>query len=165
MPSVRLLVAGAVVPLIMMLCAQSAHAAPIHDPFETAVVERINTLRAQNGVAPLHADRRLARSAGRHSRDQLRHDALSHNAGNGTPFSVRMARLARNRLVGENVAFLPDGMSDRAARVVQMWMDSPGHRAQLLRPRYARVGIGRWYGSLGPRRPGLVITANFASRR
>jgi uncharacterized protein YkwD len=163
-PALRPLLAVLILPvLVLLVAAPSASAAPIHDPFEREVVAKINGLRAEQGLRALRSSRKLARVASRHSRDQLRHDRLSHDSGSGTPFRVRMARLARKALVGETVAWLPDGMNDRADRLVTMWMQSPSHRAQLMRPRFRKLGVGRWYGAMGIE-PGLVVTANFSSR-
>lgn len=164
MPSLRPLLAVLILPVLVLVAgAPSASAAPIHDEFERTVVQKINGLRAEQGLKPLRSSRKLARMASRHSRDQLRFDRLSHDSGNGTPFRVRMARVARKAIVGETVGWLPDGMNDRANRLVMMWMQSPGHRAQLLRPRFRKVGVGRWYGAMGFD-PGLAVTANFSSR-
>lgn len=164
MPVLRPLLAVLILPaLVLLAAAPSASAAPIHDAFEREVVSKINGLRAEQGLQPLRSSRKLARVASRHSRDQLRYDRLSHDSGSGTPFRVRMARLARKAIVGETVGWLPDGMSDRADRLVLMWMQSPSHRAQLMRPRFRKIGVGRWYGAMGLR-PGLAVTANFSSR-
>lgn len=160
----RPLLALLIVPvLVLLVSAPAASAAPIHDEFERSVLTKINGLRAEQGLRPLRSSRKLARLASKHSRDQLRHDRLSHDSGNGTPFKVRMARVARNAIVGETVGWLPDGMHDRADRVVMMWMQSPGHRAQLMRPRFKKIGVGRWYGAMGFD-PGIAVTANFSSR-
>lgn len=164
MPSLRPLLAVLILPALVLACAApSVSAAPIHDDFERAVVEKINGLRADQGLRPLRSSRRLARLASRHSRDQLRYDRLSHDSGSGTPFRVRMARIARRAIVGETVGWLPDGINDRADALVMMWMRSPGHRAQLLRPRFRKIGVGRWYGAMGLK-PGIAVTANFSSR-
>jgi uncharacterized protein YkwD len=163
-PSLRPLLAVLILPAVVLVCAApSASAAPVHDPFERQVVTKINGLRAEQGLQPLRSSRTLARAASRHSRDQLRYDRLSHDSGSGTPFRVRMARLARKAIVGETVGWLPDGMSDRADRLVMMWMRSPSHRAQLMRPRFRKIGVGRWYGAMGVT-PGIAVTANFSSR-
>lgn len=164
LPSLRPLLAMLIVPVLVLLAgAPAASAAPIHDAFEQEIVTKINALRADHGLQPLRSSRKLAKTASRHSRDQLIHDRLSHTSGNGTPFKVRAAKIARGALVGETVAWLPDGMSNRADRAVIMWMQSPSHRAQLMRPRFKKVGIGRWYGAMGFA-PGIALTANFSSK-
>lgn len=164
MPSLRPLLVLLIVPMLVLLAvAPAASAAPIHDEFERAIVSKINGLRDANGLKPLRSSRKLARAASRHSRDQLLHDRLSHDSGNGTPFKVRAAKIAKHALVGETVGWLPDGMNDRADAVVMMWMQSPGHRQQLMRPRFKKIGIGRWYGAMGLE-PGIAVTANFSSK-
>lgn len=164
MPSLRPLLVVLIVPVLALLVsAPAASAAPIHDEFERQIVTKINALRADHGLTPLRSSKKLARAASRHSRDQLRYDRLSHASGNGTPFKVRAAKIARNALVGETVAWLPDGMGDRADRAVLMWMQSPSHAAQLMRPRFKKIGIGRWYGAMGLE-AGIALTANFSSK-
>lgn len=164
MPSLRPLLAVLILPALLLLVgAPAASASSIHDEFEQAVVAKINALRTEQGLQPLRSSRKLARMASRHSRDQLKHDRLTHDGGNGTPFRVRVARLARKGIVGETVGWLPDGMNDRADALVMMWMQSPGHRAQLMRPRFRKVGVGRWHGAMGLA-PGLAVTADFSSR-
>ena len=163
MPSLRPLLVLLIVPVLLIAGTSVASASPIHDQFERSVLTKINGLREANGLKPLHSSRKLAHAASRHSRDQLRHDRLSHNSGNGTPFRVRAAKIAKHALVGETVGWLPDGMNDRADALVMMWMQSPGHRRQLMRPRFKKIGIGRWYGAMGLE-PGLAVTANFSSK-
>ncbi|MBJ7329528.1 MAG: CAP domain-containing protein [Solirubrobacteraceae bacterium] len=164
MPFFRtLLVAVFMLMLTALAGASAASAAPIHDDFERTVLAKINGLRANEGLTPLHSSRKLSRLASRHSRDQLRHDKLTHDGGDGTPFRVRVARVAKNALVGETVGWMPDGMNDRADAVVMMWMQSPGHRQQLMRPRFRHIGVGRWYGAMGLT-PGIAVTADFSSK-
>lgn len=163
MPSLRPLLAVLILPALLLLAGAPTASASIHDEFEQEVVTKINALRDEQGLQPLRSSRKLARMASRHSRDQLKHDKLTHDGGNGTPFSVRMASIAKRGIVGETVGWLPDGLNDRADALVMMWMQSPGHRAQLMRPRFRKIGVGRWYGAMGLS-PGLAVTADFASR-
>ena len=154
------------VPLVATSLAApaAAPAAPTHDPLERAVVRGINRERGKLGLRPLRASRPLARIASRHSADQLRHARLSHDAGDGTPFPVRLARVIRARRVGETVAWLAGASPGGPAGVVGLWLQSPPHRAQLLDPAFRRVGVGRRRGKLGAL-PGIVVTADFATRR
>ncbi len=140
-----------------------AVAAPAHDRLEAAVVREINVVRSREGLRSLRASGRLARVAARHSRDQLRRDAISHVSPGGASPALRVRRLTRAAGVGETIAFLPGGAA-HAAHVVRLWLSSPPHRAALLAPAYRRVGIGREVGLLG-RVAGSVVTANFATAR
>ncbi|MDX6661797.1 MAG: hypothetical protein QOJ55_2619 [Solirubrobacteraceae bacterium] len=118
----------------------------------------IDQARAFCGLPRLRFSRPLARVARGHSSDLLAHDTLSHNSTTGAPFSWRIHRVTRARAVGETIALFRGRPS--GATVVRAWLSSPSHRAELLSPAYARVGVGR------VRRHGLVlVTADFASGR
>ncbi len=132
-------------------------------PPEIAIVRAVNAQRVAHGVPALKAVRGLSRVAERHSRDQLRRDRLGHDSSDGTPFAGRIAQAGRYRTAGEVIAFTSRGSSSRARSVVRLWMRSPGHRAQLLDPRFRVVGVGRVRGRLGSR-GGAVVTADLAAR-
>lgn len=137
--------------------------APALAPPELAIVRAINVQRTAHGRPALRIDRRLARSAERHSRDQLRHDRLEHTSSDGTPFPRRIRRAGRFRTAGEVIAFAPRGSSSRARAIVRMWMGSPPHRVQMLSASYRIVGVGKVRGGLRSWR-GALITADFAAR-
>ena len=130
---------------------------------EQAIVQAVNVQRAAHGLAALRATLGLSRAAERHSRDQLRYDRFGHDSSDGTPFGRRIARVGRFRVSAEVVAFTPRGTGSGARSVVQMWLRSPGHRAQVLNPSYRVMGVGRARGWLQGQR-GAVITADLAAR-
>lgn len=132
---------------------ESAHAGPVHDALERAVVRRVNAERSRRAIKPLDQSPKLARSASRHSLRQLRSDRLWHR---------RMRTAFAARRAGETLAFVPRGTRDRARWIVRTWMRSPSHRAVLLSTGVSRVGVGRRYGALGTRR-GIVVTMNVVS--
>ena len=140
----------------------SASAATRLNGTERALVHEVNGVRAQYGLPQVRAARRLQRTADRHSGDMLRHDFFDHPSSDGTPMHVRVRRAVGNAAVGETLAIT--GPAAGAATVVQMWMNSPGHRAILLERGFRRIGIGRRSGSFGGHRESLW-TADFASRR
>jgi len=143
--------------LVLTLAVPAAQAGgPRLDAGERSVVRAINRARGHHGLKRLHAGRRLARAADFHTRSMLRGNYFAHGA-----FVQRVRRYVRYRAIGETLA-----MASRcsARRIVRMWLNSPGHRAVLLSPRFRRVGIGRRTGRLGARRA-CVVTADFASRR
>jgi uncharacterized protein YkwD len=90
----------------------------------------------------------------------LRHDRLSHDSGDGTPFSRRLGRLGFRR-AGETLAWLPGNTDCRPATVVRYWLESPPHASQLLARRYRRVGIGQLAGAMGTEH-GIAVTADLA---
>ncbi len=105
--------------------------------FEVTLLKAANKARAEQGFKPLEWDQALADLALAHATDMAKREAVDH-AG----FETRY-KLSGYRLCVENVAMTRGD----AARVVALWMDSPGHRANLLHPETNRVGMARvgWY--------------------
>jgi uncharacterized protein YkwD len=119
----------------------------------------INEARAAHGLAPLRFDARLQRAARAHSSDMVHRNYFAHG-----PFVSRLARFGvRGPRVGENLAWGVGAGAD-PRRIVQQWLASPRHRANLLRPGFRRVGLGLRAGSFAGHGNALVITADFAGR-
>jgi uncharacterized protein YkwD len=100
---------------------------------------RTNALRAQNGLAPLQFDTRLAAAAERHSQDMAGLGNIDHVGSDGSKPSQRirdtgyMAQVTGENIYG-GVATVDDAWN--------FWANDPLHRAVLLNPQYAEVGIG-----------------------
>ena len=120
----------------------------------------LNDARAEHGLGPLRAARKLGRAADAHTREMIERDYFDHASADGTPFDSRVRRYAPVSLVGEAIAGTPT-RADAAARVVQIWMDSPPHRALILDGEFTRVGVGRRWGTLAGTGQ-TVVTADFA---
>ena len=101
--------------------------------FEAEMLKAANKERASQGFKPLQWDEALAELARAHATDLAKRGAVDH-AG----FETRY-KLSGYRLCVENVA----QTQGDAAVVVDLWMNSPGHKANLLHPEVNRVGIGR----------------------
>jgi uncharacterized protein YkwD len=130
---------------------------------EQAVIRRVNDVRAQHGLAPVHFSRGLSRAADAHTRDMLQRAFFAHESSDGTSFDRRIHRYVDAPAVGETLAAV-EQRSGVAALVVQLWMESPPHREVLLAPGFRRIGVARRWGELdGTER--AVVTADFASRR
>jgi len=149
--------------LTMLLVLSFATAAPAAqaggpriDRGERGMIRSINHVRAAYGLRRLRAGRRLARAADAHTRTMLRANFFAHGS-----FAQRVRRYTHVRRVGETIA-MTSSCSGRT--VVQMWLNSPSHRAVLLSRGFRRVGIGRRVGRLGSMRA-CVVTADFGSRR
>ena len=125
---------------------------------ETALLERINSVRAEHQLSPLRIDRVLVRTARAHSGRMLRQGVFGHG-----DFAGRMRALrGRFPLLGENIAW-GSGSYASARSLVKAWMASPGHRANLLHPRFRRIGIGAPVGTFSGYRRAAVVTTDFAS--
>jgi uncharacterized protein YkwD len=126
---------------------------------EARLLTVMNKVRAAHRLRPLHPDGTLTRAARSHSLDMLHHDYFAHGA-----FGARMnAFHARGPLLGENLAW-GAGRLGSAAHVVQMWLASPEHRANLLRPGFTRVGLSAPVGTFAGRGDVRVVTADFGGR-
>jgi uncharacterized protein YkwD len=119
----------------------------------------MNQARAQHGVRPLRIDHRHEAAARAKSRSMVRTGTFFH--GN---FQRRLTSYrARGPYFGENLAW-GVGSRGEAASVVQMWLASPSHRANLLRRSFQRVGLGIYVGTFRGYGGTSVVTANFAGR-
>lgn len=126
---------------------------------ERSLVGAVNEVRRANGLRPLRVDGALLRVARSHSATMIRTDVFTHGA-----MAARLAGSgARGPMFGENLAW-GVGASASARYIVAQWLASPGHRANLLRPGWTRVGIGAARGTFAGRPGALVITADFAGR-
>jgi uncharacterized protein YkwD len=128
---------------------------------ERNVVRIVNHVRHQYGLGSLRGSTRLARAADSHSRNMVRRNFFDHTSPDGTSFDRRVRRYTSARSVGETLAAV-SRRSRAAALTVQLWMQSPPHRAVLLSRGFHRIGVGRKRGDLGSGAR-TVFTADFAS--
>ncbi|MCO5990396.1 CAP domain-containing protein [Actinoallomurus spadix] len=113
---------------------------------ESAVVRLTNVQRAAHGCTALRVDTRLRTAARLHSADMRDRNYFDHNSRDGrTPWD-RIKAAGYTTPGAENIA---KGYATPEA-VVQGWMNSPGHRANILNCSLKAVGIGVAYGSGGP---------------
>ncbi|MFC1997727.1 CAP domain-containing protein [Chloroflexota bacterium] len=111
---------------------------PILD-FEEQVVVLTNQERLSHGCGPVTMDSRLREAAEGHSKDMAVNDYFSHYAPDGTsPWERIRAQDYFYTLAGENIAV---GYSSPEL-VVAGWMDSPGHRENILNCGFIHIGVG-----------------------
>lgn len=110
------------------------------DDSEILAIEETNKRRAENKLPPLEVDLSLVLTARDHSKDMAEKNFFSHESPvEGKKTFVDRAKRFSGEANGENIF-----MGDASATVaVQAWMDSPGHRENILRPSFRRIGIGR----------------------
>jgi uncharacterized protein YkwD len=108
-------------------------------PEEQQLLNLVNEERAINGLMPLNADARLITAARNHSQDMADNVYFSHMSQDNRMFSQRIsdAGYSWNR-VAENIGY---GYTTPAA-IVNAWLNSPGHRANMLDPNYCDGGPG-----------------------
>lgn len=106
---------------------------------EKQAAELVNKLRAQNGLPALTIDSNLSAKARIKSNDMKTNNYFSHNSPTyGSPFQMMQSLGISYRSAGENIA---KGFTS-AERVVNAWMASPSHRANILSPNYTTIGVG-----------------------
>ncbi|MFF5447648.1 CAP domain-containing protein [Streptomyces sp. NPDC012888] len=103
------------------------------------VVALVNRERAKAGCRPVKVNAKLTKAAQSHSRDQARHHRMSHTGSDGSNPGQRITRAGYQwRTYGENVAY----GYNTPAKVMNAWMHSPGHRANILNCSFKEIGVG-----------------------
>lgn len=107
--------------------------------FEAEVVRLVNEIRVENGLKPLTANWELSRVARYKSQDMAENRYFSHTSPvYGSPFQMMRNFGLSFRSAGENIAY---GQRTPQA-VVNGWMNSSGHRANILSTSYTQIGVG-----------------------
>lgn len=106
---------------------------------EEKVVALTNAERAKNGLSALQIDRPLMAAAREKSQDMKNHNYFSHTSPTfGSPFDRLKALGIAYKSAGENIA-----KGQRTPEeVVQAWMNSEGHRANILNKDFTHIGVG-----------------------
>ena len=110
---------------------------------EKVVYDLINKQRAQNGLSPLKENSELQRVARIKAQDMVNNNYFSHTSPTyGSPFDMMKSFKISYNTAGENIA----GNSNNSSAVTA-WMNSPGHRANILNSSFNQTGIGVVTGS------------------
>jgi uncharacterized protein YkwD len=130
--------------LLLPTVTHAAHSRTSPSSDKRILLAIVNRDRASHGLLPLRLNSLLTHVALLHSKDMAAHDYFAHEGEDGsTPFS-RMDRAgARYRYAGENLG--TDTGSNQIAMLEAIetaMLQSPGHRANLLRATFTRVGVG-----------------------
>jgi uncharacterized protein YkwD len=131
----------------------------------------LNRERARYGLKALKLNKKLSVAARRHARDMARRNYFSHETLGGGSFVDRIRRTgylsgARSWMVGENLAWGSHGNS-RPSTIMRLWMNSPGHRANILNGGFREIGIGVVYDApvRGGGTPAGTYATDFGYRR
>jgi len=150
--------------------AGSASVVAVRD-LQTELLGAINDLRTAKGLTELKLNNGLAVAALGHSQSMAKFGYFAHEGHNGVPFWTRIRPRYRPLPgstwgVGENLAWASPALS--ATEAVQMWLDSPPHRKNLLRPSWREIGLGAVHALAAPGvyegRDVTIITADFGVR-
>jgi uncharacterized protein YkwD len=167
-PMPRIRIAAAVVAVAAVVAPASAQACANENanPNEITLQQAkratlclLNKERTSRGIRKLRDDRRLSLASQRHANDMSRRNYFAHGDFVGRIKAARYLKGARGYTLGENIAW---GSWDYAtpANIVDGWMHSPGHRANILNGRFHEIGLGIARGAPvgGQDRAGTYVT-------
>jgi uncharacterized protein YkwD len=111
----------------------------------------VNSERTRRGLRPLSYNTRLGQAAQNHASDMVRRHYFSHVTPGGSTLVDRIRRTgyfvgARWWTVGENIAWGSGGYATPSS-IVRAWMNSSGHRRNILSPGFRETGLGVALGS------------------
>ena len=140
----------------------SMASAPVEpNDIERRAFEQTNAVRIQHGLPPFEWDSDVCRVARIHSEKMSRQGFLAHVTpeGLGLRDRVRAAGIAKFIVLGENIAY-NQGYDDPGAFVVEQWMQSSKHRANILSSEFRAMAIGSFVAPDGS----IYLTQTFITR-
>ncbi|AXQ93474.1 CAP domain-containing protein [Cereibacter azotoformans] len=146
---------------LLLLIAAPLHAQPCAAPqgadqARSEVIRLVSAERRQKGLPPLDFSARLQRAAQVQACSNARRSVLSHELPNGAGLTERLRSEGyRYRTAAENIARGPSS----AQRVVELWMNSSGHRKNILMQGVREAGVGIAPGTDGRAQWSLVLGA------
>ncbi len=134
------LLAGCSNPAAPPVKAQKGNCGQLADEF-SELLQLTNAARIAEGVSPIGFDKSLGLSASDYAADLATQNFFSHTAPDGSSLGDRLDAVGYSfAAAGENLA----GGQPTVKSVFEGWMDSPGHRANILDPRFSEVGFGSY---------------------
>jgi uncharacterized protein YkwD len=138
---------------------------------ESGVLAELNQVRAAHGLRPLKLSSELTAAAREHTFDMIEGGYFEHDSANGTPYWKRIERFYSQGndnvwSVGENLLYCSPTI--RAKRALKTWMDSAGHRKNILSTTWREIGIAAVHSTTSRGAFGggavTVITTDFGAR-
>ncbi|MFA5112461.1 MAG: CAP domain-containing protein [Desulfobaccales bacterium] len=132
---------------------------------EDLVFEMTNRARRAKGLPPLVKDEELTQVARAYSDDMLVRRFFDHTTPDGISFDERISGRYSHRVItlGENIwtalGYNPANIHRVAQEIVDDWMSSPGHRANILDPDFTHLGVG-----VSARHRTVLATQEFVGR-
>ncbi len=173
---IALVLALAALPLGVFAAGAGAATQPVRataaaNQLESDVLGALNSIRRKHGLAPLRLSRPLSSAADAHSRAMGTHGFFAHDSRDGSAFWKRVQRFYGpggydTWSVGENLLWSSGKLT--AATALELWMKSPGHRKNILTPRWREVGLSALsvqaaQGVFGGRDV-VIVTSDFGVR-
>jgi uncharacterized protein YkwD len=119
---------------------------------ERLILQQTNLERQRAGLKPLTLDARLTAAARLHAREMSQKNYFAHESptpGLETPSDRIHAAGSIDWSAGENIAFNEESSAKAGATLMRQWLNSPPHRASILKPQYTHIGIGVYRDSKG----------------
>lgn len=111
---------------------------------ESRIVDKINQVRAKNDLEKLGHSTDLTKVARMYARRMATEDFFSHYGPSGDSVADRLTETGLDyRMVGENI-FRSYNVDDPVDAAVKKWMQSPGHRENILMAEFSETGVGIW---------------------
>ncbi len=138
--------------LVLLTLLAPAHCTSLAAPLppsdanamEEQVRQKINSIRRKHGLAPLQGNAVLAGIAREYSRRMAEENFFAHEDPGGRTLLGRLRKAdVPYRVAAENI-FTSTNVPDPVAAAVSGWMNSPGHRANILLPDVTGTGVGIW---------------------
>jgi uncharacterized protein YkwD len=107
--------------------------------------EHLTAIRASHGLTTLKSDPQLEKAALEQARLMAKAGRMTHTTGFGKGFATRMKQNGVRGAAAENVAYGPMDLN----KLFSMWMNSSGHRRNMLDPRFTRYGLAYAYAGNG----------------
>ena len=128
----------------------------------------LNKQRGARGMKKLRFNRLLSAAATNHSSDMVRQHYFAHESKAGRDVVDRLTHTgylgsASTWTVGENLAW-GAGSRSTPREIVTSWMQSPGHKANILNPRFREIGIGVVFDTPSPEWTGATYTTTFGAK-
>jgi len=125
-------------------------------------------VRSKKRLGTLASNAALDKAAAEHTDDMLARGYFDHDSPDGVTFDERIlsagyARKNDGWSLGENLIWASGDLATPAA-LMNSWMDSEGHRENILNPRYRELGLAVRFGT-PTGEPGVTVSAEFGARR
>jgi uncharacterized protein YkwD len=162
LPLLALVSAIAVLALPATATSSPSRSTVALSSLEAGVLEQLNHIREQHHLAPLALSAPLTVASKQHSTEMGADGYFEHTSADGTAFWKRIGRwYAQSGFhywsVGENLLWSSPAVD--ASRAVDLWMNSPEHRANILSPRWREIGVSAVHFAAAPGTyDGLAVT-------
>jgi len=136
----------------------------IRDPaaVREEMLTRVNAVRKKEGLKALRLNSVLGKAAQGHAEDMLARGYFDHESPSGTTVRERSRKAGYDwAAIGENIAFGQTSVGE----VIETWMDSPGHRKNILSRNFTELGVGLALGKGPDGKYQVLWVQNFGSPR